>query len=90
MADYLVTHVRRNRDGDITALGNLEKKWLHEREDVIAAVRANTDNYYVQWNGKQVKIRAVHHPDQAGDYLRTERDNAIWRDDLEDLPPYPP
>lgn len=86
--DHRVTHVRRNHDGDIVALGNLSEKWLHEREDVIMNINHGSHSYYVSWNGTRVDIRQVHHPDQPDDYLRTFPDPTV-KDNLEVLPDWP-
>lgn len=84
MADRRVTHSRKNRDGDITAIGNPGQFWSPRlKADAISDIELRIHTYYVQWPEKRTEIRVVN--GATGRYLRTDRDNTT-RNNLDDLP----
>ena len=84
MADRRVTHTRKDKDGDITALGNPGELWSPRlKVDAIRDIESKLHTYYVQWPEKRTEIRVVNGP--TGKYLRTDRDNTT-RNNLDDLP----
>jgi hypothetical protein len=84
-----VTHVRRNDDGDITALCNPGEAWSpREKEDAIADIEMGNHDYYVVVKGNKVPIDVVHRPMAAKDkgfYLRTVKDGEMPHN-LDELP----
>jgi hypothetical protein len=86
MAERRVTHTRKDRDGDITALGNLGEFWSpRQKADAIRDIENKLHNYYVQWPEKRTEIHVVKGP--TGKYLRTDRDDTE-RNNLDDLPDF--
>lgn len=84
MADRRVTHSRKNRDGDITAIGNPGQFWSpRAKADAISDIESRVHTYFVQWPEKRTEIRVV--SGATGKYLRTDRDNTT-RNNLDDLP----
>lgn len=84
MADRRVTHSRKNRDGDITAIGTPGQYWSpRAKADAISDIELRIHTYYVQWPEKRTEIRVV--DGATGKYLRTDRDNTT-RNNLDDLP----
>lgn len=86
MDSRCVTHVRRNADGDITALCNPGEPWSpREKEDVIKDLEHKRPEYeyYLLYNGKKVGIHVVHR--ENGPYLRTVHDE-IEEDGLGYMP----
>ncbi|MEV7608514.1 DUF3892 domain-containing protein [Microbacterium sp. NPDC089320] len=84
MAERRVTHSRKNRDGDITAIGTPIQYWSpRAKADAISDIELRIHTYYVQWPEKRTEIRVV--SGATGKYLRTDRDNTT-RNNLDDLP----
>lgn len=84
MADRRVTHTRKDKDGDITALCKPGEFWSpRSNADAIRDIEGNAHTYYVQWPEKRTEIRVVNGP--TGKYLRTDRDNTT-KNNLDDLP----
>ncbi|MDW4572663.1 DUF3892 domain-containing protein [Microbacterium sp. M3] len=84
MANRRVTHTRKNRDGDITAIGNPGQFWSpRAKADAIRDIETRMHTYYVQWPEQRTEIRVVN--GATGKYLRTDRDNTT-RNNLDDLP----
>lgn len=84
MADRRVTHSRKDRDGDITAIGNPGQLWSpRPKADAIRDIESGAHTYFVQWPERRTEIRVVN--GASGKYLRTDRDNTT-RNNLDDLP----
>jgi hypothetical protein len=84
VADRRVTHSGKNRDGDITAIGQPGQLWSpRQKADAIRDIESGANTYHVQWPEKRTEIRVV--PGPTGKYLRTDRDNTT-RNNLDDLP----
>lgn len=84
MADRRVTHSGKNRDGDITAIGQPGQYWSPRASaDAIRDIETGAHTYHVQWPEKRTEIRVVQ--GAKGKYLRTDRDNTT-RNNLDDLP----
>ncbi|MGN7858944.1 DUF3892 domain-containing protein [Microbacterium sp. 22303] len=84
MADRRVTHSRKNRDGDITAIGTPGQSWSpRAKADAVSDIELRLHTYYVQWPEKRTEIRVVN--GTTGKYLRTDRDNTT-RNNLDDPP----
>lgn len=85
MAARYITHTRKDRDGDITALCRPGEWWSpRAKQDAIQDIESNTHTYHVTWgDGKTTLIRVVN--GTTGKYLRTDRDNTS-RNNLDDLP----
>ncbi|WP_022898928.1 DUF3892 domain-containing protein [Humibacter albus] len=84
MADRQVTHTSKNRDGDITGIGNPGQFWSPRlKAGAISDIELGINTYHVQWPEKRTEIRVVNGP--TGKYLRTDRDNTT-RNNLDDLP----
>lgn len=86
-----VTHVRRNDDGDITALCHPGEPWSpREREDAIADIDDKKIHYHVLVNGTEVPIDVIHRTKtlrvKVKDfYLRTIGDGELPHN-LDELP----
>lgn len=79
-----VTHVVRNEDGTIDAIGNPGENWSpRKKEDAIRDIEKNLHSYYVKQGPGMVEIDVIY---PAGKYLRTEPDDPSVRDNLENLP----
>ncbi len=84
MADRRVTHSRKDRDGDITALCNPGESWSPPaKADAIRDIDNNIHTYHVLAGGRRVGIHVVNGP--TGKYLRTDPD-LTDRNNLDDLP----
>jgi hypothetical protein len=85
MADRQVTHSRKDKDGDITALCNPGAAWSPRmKRDAIQDIDDRVHSYYVNVTGAgRVDIRAVNGP--SGKYLRTDPDKTT-QNNLDDLP----
>ncbi len=85
MADRLVNLIRRDRNGNITALCNPDEDWSPRiLQDAIRDIEDRAHAYYVLWPGDyRTDIRVIKGP--AGKYLRTDRDSTV-RNNLDDLP----
>ncbi|MGP6178561.1 DUF3892 domain-containing protein [Microbacterium sp. A196] len=84
MADRRITHSRKDRNGDITAVGQPGQIWSPRlRADAIRDIESRMHTYFVQWPEKRTEIRVVQ--GATGKYLRTDRD-ATTRNNLDDLP----
>ena len=60
MADRRVTHSRKNRDGDITAIGTPGQYWSpRAKTDAISDIELRVHTYYVQWPEKRTEVRVV-------------------------------
>jgi hypothetical protein len=78
-----VTHVARDEDGTITAIGNPGESWSpRSKEDAVRDIDGHQFKYYVKPGPMEVKIDVVH---PSGRYLRTEPDESEI-DNLESLP----
>jgi uncharacterized protein DUF3892 len=83
MATREVTHVSRNEDGTIRALGNPKARWSpRKKEDAIRDIDRHIHSYYVKRGIDTVDIGVVH---PGGKYLRTVPDPSVT-DNLESLP----
>lgn len=80
-----VTHTGKDRDGDITSLGNPSQWWSPRAKlYAIADIETGSYEYRVRWPEKETTVRVVF--DRAkGKYLRTDRDSTT-RNNLDDLP----
>ncbi|MGN7970196.1 DUF3892 domain-containing protein [Microbacterium sp. 22296] len=84
MADRRITHSRKHRDGDITAIGTPGQFWSPRAQaDAISDIELHIHTYFVQWPEKRTEIRVVN--GAHGNHLRTDRDNTT-RNNLDDLP----
>lgn len=84
MATREVTHSRKDRDGDITAIGNSGEHWSPRlKAGAIADIENGDHSYYVNVAGNSVTIRVV--AGATGKYLRTDPDETA-RNNLDDLP----
>ena len=84
MTDRRVTHSRKDRNGDITAIGYPGQIWsARTKADVISDIERRLHTYYVQWPERRTEIRVV--SGATGKYLRTDRDGTA-RNNLDDLP----
>jgi len=85
VADRRVTHIGKDRDGNITKLSNPNESWKYRmKNDAINDIEAGVHTYYVQWPEKRTNIHVVNDP-KKGKYLRTDRDNTS-RNNLDELP----
>ena len=84
MADRSVTHSRKDRDGDITALCNPSAAWsLRLKQGAINDIESGEHTYYVLVGGRRADIYVV--KGVGGKHLRTSPDTTS-RNNLEDLP----
>ena len=84
MADRRITHSRKDRYGNITAIGQPGQYWSpRSAADAIRDIEFGQHTYFVQWPEKRTEIRVV--SGANGKYLRTDRD-ATTRNNLDDLP----
>lgn len=84
MTDRPVTHVRQDRGGNITALGNPSQWWSpRPTTDVIRDIETRAHTYHVPWRTGRTEIGVV--AGTNGKYLRTDRDNTA-RNNLDELP----
>lgn len=85
MADRRVTHTRKDRDGDITALGNPGQDWSPRmKASAIADIEGRIHTYYVQAPGtSRVEVRVVN--GSTGKYLRSDPDPSS-KNNLDNLP----
>lgn len=84
MADRRITHSRKDRYGNITAIGQPGQYWSpRPAGDAIRDIETRVHTYFVQWPEKRTEIRVVQ--GTTGKYLRTDRD-ATTRNNLDDLP----
>lgn len=85
MADRRVTHSRKDRDGDITALGNPGEWWSPRmKANAIADIEGGDHTYYVQAPGtSRAEVRVV--KGQTGKYLRSDPDRSS-KNNLDNLP----
>ncbi len=84
MTSYAVTHTRKDRDGDILAIG-VAGSWSKSKSDAISDIKSGLNAYHVDWPEKRTDIKVV--PGPTGEYLRTDRDNTT-RNNLADLPDF--
>lgn len=81
MADVQITCInkqpRTNPHEGITHLGGGGWKWT--RGEVIASIRAKTNTFFTQVNGKRANVAVVDGPN--GPYLQTHTDGQ-WNDNL--------
>lgn len=85
MADRRVTHTRKDRDGEITALGNRNGKWWpRSKAEAIDDIQLGRHTYYVLLQGGvRANILVVNGP--TGKFLRTDPDQTE-RNNLAELP----
>lgn len=84
MSDRPVRKTRKDRDGDILALGNDGDSWSPRlKADAISDIEFGLHTYHVPWNSGRTEIRVVN--GATGKYLRTDRDSTT-RNNLLDLP----
>lgn len=84
MANRPVTHVRHDRQGVITHIGNPGQPWSPRLEaDAIRDIETGAHSYYVPWTTGSTWVRVVQGTYRK--YLRTDRDNTT-RNNLDDLP----
>ena len=85
MARRQVTHSRKDKDGDITALCNPGQIWSPRmKNDVISDIDNGIHSYFVSINYKEVDIHVVKHPNGKR-YLRTDPDKTKTNN-LDNLP----
>lgn len=83
MADRRVTHSGKDRNGNITSIGQPGQVWSpRPSSNAIADIESRMHTYFVQWPEKRTEIRVVQGVN--GRYLRTDRD-ATTRNNLDDL-----
>lgn len=82
MTNHSVTHTRKDRAGDILAIG-VKDSWSLDKATAIRRIEAGTEGYYVPWPEGSTWIRVVN--GATGKYLRTDRDSTS-RNNLDDLP----
>lgn len=84
MSHRKVTHSRRDRQGDITHLGNPYEYWSpRAASDIITDIRTNAHTYYVPFQRGTVQVvvrQGTYRP-----YLATEPDNNLGNN-LDNLP----
>lgn len=84
MSRRKVTCVNKNKDGDITAIGNQYKYWSPVPKDqAIRHIESDIHSYYVNYNGNIVDIEVVE--EVSGKYLRTDPDHT-HKNNLDSLP----
>ena len=85
MATRTVTATRKDRNGDITALGNFGELWSPRlAPDAIDDIVEKRHAYWVNWpDGLRTEVRVVR--GSTGPYLRTDRDDTT-HNNLDDLP----
>ena len=84
MSDRPVRKTRKDRDGDILALGNDGDSWSPRlKADAISDIEFGLHTYHVPWTSGRTEIRVVN--GVTGKYLRTDRDSTT-RNNLLDLP----
>lgn len=83
----IVTHSRKNQDGDILALCNPGQDWSPRRKnDAINDIGSRLHDYYVNVQGEgRVRILVVPNPTTGRRHLRTHRDGRR-RNNLDSLP----
>ena len=70
MPSRTVTHVRRNAQGDITALSHPWESWSpREKEDAIADIGTRRCTYFIVTGKGRIPIQVVHSR-KKGNYLR--------------------
>lgn len=78
-----VTHVSRNADGTIQAIGNPGQRWSPRSKDAAARdIDRHLHGYYVKRGNDEVEVNVVH---TGGKYLRTDPDPSVL-DNLKSLP----
>ncbi len=84
MARREVTHSRKDRFGDITALCQPGASWSPRlKQDAINDIERGIHGYYVRLRGQEVEIRVINA--RTGKYLRTDPDKTT-KNNLDDLP----
>jgi len=75
MANRIVTHTAKDRDGDILALGNPNEEWVQRRREwAISDILADRHEYFVvDPDESKTRIDVVFGP--TGAYLRTDQDS---------------
>ncbi len=87
MSSNAVTHTRKDRDGDVLAIG-VKNSWIKSKVDAIRDIPLGTNDYYVAWPDQRTTIRVVPAvPGRTAEYLRTDRD-ATTKNNLDDLPDF--
>ncbi len=73
MARHKITCSDKDKDGDITGIGNSSGHW--SKQDAIKLIEAGSDSFYVQQSGTNaVDIQVIN--GQTGKYLRTTSDSS--------------
>lgn len=84
MAVRPVTHARKDRQDDITHLGNPSEFWSPRTEgDIINDIRTRVHSYYVPFQSGTVQV--VVRQGKYRQYLATEPDN-LRGNNLDNLP----
>jgi hypothetical protein len=84
MFDRRVMATRKNKDGDIIALCDLNAYWSPRyKDDVIIDIENNIYSYYVMIVDQYVDIHVIDGP--SGKYLRTDPDKTD-QNNLDELP----
>jgi len=84
MADRKVTKTRKDDDGNITALCNLDAWWSpRSRADAIKDIDNEDHRYYVKTGYTETDIHVVNGTNSK--YLRTDPDNSVGNN-LDELP----
>ena len=85
MSDREVTKTGKNKDGDITILGNSSAIWSPKYKSMaILEIEANVHRYFVKIGDDKVDIQVVNDLIN-GKYLRTDLDKTT-SNNLNDLP----
>ncbi len=80
-----ITHVRKDRDGDITHLKG--DSWSDTIEGVISDIENGRYSYYVRVNGQQATVRVVPATSYRKKHLKTDADTTT-RNNLDYLPTF--
>ncbi len=77
MINREVTQIKKDKNGNITALCNPIALWSPKLKSMaILEIEYKTHSYYVNINDKEIDIRVVNDP-VKGKYLRTDPDNTL-------------
>lgn len=78
-----VTHVRKDLNGDITAIGQ-KYVWEHPLQSAIANIEAGRESYFVLVNG--IRATVIVASNGYRKYLKTTADTTT-KNNLDSLPP---
>ena len=85
MIDREVTHISKDKDGDLTALCNPNELWSPKLKSMaILEIEYNTHRYFITVGDKEVDIHVVN--DRLNGKFLKMNSNASTGNNLDDLP----